>query len=124
MNTSTISNRIQIIEDLKTQRQSAKEMIDDALINEDEYRKLKLQLESLQGDLKAKKQEVLNRGENEKLAVKVKEISQDLKEEQEILVDELVEYYRQTKATEIESSDGTRMKLKFSARLIPLNRDK
>lgn len=123
MNTSTISKRIQVIEDLKTQRQSAKEMIDDILINEDEYRKLKLQLESLQGDLKAKKLEVLNRSENEKLVVKVKEINQDLKEEQEILVDELVEYYRQTQKSEIESSDGTKMKLKFSARLIPLNQN-
>ena len=121
MNTSSIAKRIQIIEDLKTEKQSVKDMLDDSLINDDEYRKLKLQLESIQGDLKAKKTEIIARSENEKLISKFKEINQELKEERETLTAELIEFYRQTQGTEIESLDGTRLKLKFSAKLIPLN---
>ena len=121
MNTSSIAKRIQIIEDLKTEKQSVKDMLDDSLINDDEYRKLKPQLESIQGDLKAKKTEIIARSENEKLISKFKEINQELKEERETLTAELIEFYRQTQGTEIESLDGTRLKLKFSAKLIPLN---
>lgn len=123
METNSISKRISLIEELKNERQTAKDMIDDALVNNDQYRKIKLELEAIQSDLKAKKVEILAAPENEKVVAKYKEIGQDLKEEREILAEELVEYYRQTQATEIESVDGTKMKLKFSAKLIPLNQN-
>lgn len=121
MDITSISKRIEIVENLKKEKQTAKEMLDDSLINDDEYRKLKLQLESMQGDLKAKKAEIIARSENEKVIFKYKEINQELKEERETLALELIEFYRQTQGTEIESLDGTRLKLKFSAKLIPLN---
>lgn len=120
MDSFKIAKRITIIEKLKAEKQTAKNMIDDALINNDSYRKLEMQAEALRDDLKSKKSEILALESNEKVISKMREIAQDLKEEQEVLVEELVEYYRQTKSLEIESADGKKMKLKFSARLIPL----
>lgn len=120
METTSISKRITIIEKLKQEKQTTKDMIDDALVNNDEYRKLEMEAQALRDDLKAKKSEILSLESNEKVVSKIKEISGDLKEEQEILVEELIEYYRQTQKTEILSNDGRKMKLKFSARLIPL----
>jgi hypothetical protein len=81
-----------------------------------------MQIDTLKEDLLAKKSEILARESNEPMVAKYKEIGQDLKEEREVLAEELVEYYRQTKSTEIESADGRKMKLKFSARLIPLEK--
>lgn len=120
MDSYKIAKRITIIEKLKAEKQTTKDMIEDTLINNDEYRKLEMQAEALRDDLKAKKSEILALESNEKVVSKMKEIAQDIKEEQEVLVEELVEYYRQTKSLEIESEDGKKMKLKFSARLIPL----
>ena len=120
MDSTAISKRITIIEKLKQEKQTTKDMIDDALVNNDEYRKLEMEAEALRDDLKAKKSEILALESNEKVVSKMKEIAGDLKEEQEILVEELIEYYRQTQKTEILSNDGKKMKLKFSARLIPL----
>lgn len=120
MDSTAISKRITIVEKLKQEKQTTKDMIDDALVNNDEYRKLEMEAEALRDDLKAKKSEILALESNEKVVLKMKEIAGDLKEEQEILVEELIEYYRQTQKTEILSNDGKKMKLKFSARLIPL----
>lgn len=120
MDSTAISKRITIVEKLKQEKQTTKDMIDDALVNNDEYRKLEMEAEALRDDLKAKRSEILALESNEKVVSKMKEISGDLKEEQEILVEELIEYYRQTQKTEILSNDGRKMKLKFSARLIPL----
>lgn len=121
METASISKRISLVEKLRHEQQTSKDMLDDALINDDEYRKLQMQVDTLKEDLAAKKSEILARESNEAVVVKHKEIGRDLKEEREVLAEELVEYYRQTQATEIESADGKKMKLKFSARLIPLD---
>lgn len=120
MDSTAMSKRITIIEKLKQEKQTTKDMIDDALVNNDEFRKLEMEAEALRDDLKAKRSEILALESNEKVVLKMKEISGDLKEEQEILVEELIEYYRQTQKTEILSNDGKKMKLKFSARLIPI----
>ncbi|EKD22761.1 MAG: hypothetical protein ACD_83C00279G0001 [uncultured bacterium] len=120
MDSTAISKRITIIEKLKQEKQTTKDMIDDALVNNDEYRKLEMEADALRDDLKSKRSEILALESNEKVVSKMKEIAGDLKEEQEILVEELIEYYRQTQKTEILSNDGKKMKLKFSARLIPL----
>ena len=120
MDSTAISKRITIIEKLKQEKQTTKDMIDDALVNNDEYRKLEMEADALRDDLKSKRSESLALESNEKVVSKMKEIAGDLKEEQEILVEELIEYYRQTQKTEILSNDGKKMKLKFSARLIPL----
>lgn len=120
METGAISKRISLIEKLKHEQQTSKDMLDDALINDDEFRKLQMQVDTLKEDLAAKKSEILARESNEPNVVKHKEIGRDLKEEREILAEELVEYYRQTGGSEIESAEGKRMKLKFSARVIPL----
>lgn len=123
METGSIVKRIELIEKLKAERQTSKDMLDDSLINNDQYRKIKIEIESLQNDLKAKKAEIFALAENESTVSKLKDISQDLRQEREILATELVEYYRQTQATEILALDGTKLKLKFSAKLIPLNKN-
>lgn len=120
METVGIAKRIAIIDKLKEERQAAKDIIDDALINDDEYRRLEMQVNAQKSDLAAKKAEILTRAENEKIIQKYKEVGQDLKEEREVLAEELIELYRQTQTTEILSADGKKLKLKFSARLIPL----
>ena len=117
---SSLSKRITIVEKLKHEKQTAKEMLDDALINNDEYRKIEMQIEQLKEDLKAKKAELLAVEKNEKIVSKMKEIGQDLKEEREILTEELIEHYRTTQKKEVLSEDGKKLMMKLSARLIPL----
>lgn len=121
MDNSTILRRLQIIKDLQGELNTLNEMFEDTLDNDPQYQKIQEKVEEIKEDAKVQKEliqaKVLDRASVKAIKDDIKEKKEEIRDNKEILSQELVDYYRQTGALEIEDEEGNVKKLKFSVKL-------
>jgi len=118
MSTERIQNRIKILEDIKKEAKKLKAVYKETLEEKPSYQEIqeeKKKMREQQQDLKLK---VMKDPQLSDYDLQLKELAQDLKENQEILSQELVDYYKDTGSLELTDEEGNRKKIVFSAKLI------
>jgi len=111
---SYISRIARLKEDLKP----VSEMLNDLLINNEEYRLAADVAKEASRKKSAVKKKVLSTPEGKTLNDKVSELKDDLKEAQESLSSYLTEYQRLTGSGEIEGEDGELRQIVYVAKLV------
>lgn len=102
-----IKSHVQSIEKLKEEKKKIKETIDDSLLGDVVYQeKFKVAKEATK-QKNATKLQILKQPSNIILANKLKGITSELKDKRLALSDYLLDYQRQTKATQLELFDGS-----------------
>ena len=117
METEMILKRLKIIQDLHEELDKMKEHYDDALESNAPYQELKVELSKIREESKVKQEKILNNSSYKGLSEQIKEKRQELKENNEILAQELIEYYKENGTLEIQDHEGNVKKMKFSVRL-------
>jgi ribosomal 50S subunit-associated protein YjgA (DUF615 family) len=111
---SYISRIARLKEDLKP----VSEMLNDLLINNEEYKIAADAAKEASKKKSAVKKKVLSTPEGKTLNDKVSELKEDLKEAQESLSSYLTEYQRLTGSGEIEGEDGELRQIVYVAKLV------
>lgn len=119
MNIPQIQKRIQKIEEYKIQIQKAKEVIDEQLQSHPGYEQANKKSKEAQAEKKRIKEEVLSRPENDKLVWEIKENKEEIATLEQILSQELVEYYQKNKEDSIEDANGEKRKFRISVKIFP-----
>ena len=117
METEMILKRLKIIQDLHEELNKMKEHYDDALESNAPYQELKVELSKIREESKVKQEKILNNSSYKGLSEQIKEKRQELKENNEILAQELIEYYKENGTLEIQDHEGNVKKMKFSVRI-------
>lgn len=113
-----IKSHIASIDKLREENRKHKQMLDDALLNDQVYQEhLKIAKEATK-QKSATKQQIMKQPANIVLANKIKSMSTELKEKQMALSDYLLEYQRMTGVNEIEGDDGEVREIVNSAKVI------
>ena len=119
MDLAKIHERMGQVESYKEKNKIARLTLKEELEINEEYQKVGEQLKALLEKRKRIKNEIWTQIENQKLVSDIKENKEELDTLEEILSSELMEYYQENKATEIEDSSGEKRQFKLVAKLLP-----
>ena len=117
MDLSQIKQRIEVMEKIKADIKTAKNMLKDASDNDTLYQEA---VEEAKVGVNKKKQlrdEIYNQPENKKLVDQIKKDAEELQVLNEMLSEELIEYRQEHKTESIEGLDGKLRHFKLSVRL-------
>jgi len=116
--TNLIKNYISTIERTKTELGKQKDIMEDALANNPQYKEAcdeAKEYSKIKADVK---RQILEDDKLANLVAKVKELTLTLKETKEALSEYLVEYAKLSGSNQIEGDDGQTREIVYSARLV------
>jgi len=117
MDIASIQKRIEIMEKLKEEIRTAKEMLSGELENNPEYLELEEEVKQATAKKKRLKEEIQNSGPNQKLSADIKSNNEEIATLKEILSQELFQLYKENDTDEITDANGETRKIRFSASL-------
>lgn len=115
---ATIKERIERIEQLRTDIKPHKEMLVSYLENDDTYREATTLAKKASQNKSEVKKRLLSTPQGKDLNLKVEEMSEEIKEAEDSLSDLLREYQKTTGSNEFEGSDGELRQIVLQARLV------
>ena len=118
MNIDMIEKRLQIIQDLQLELNALKTQYADMLENDTTFQEIQEELKKIRQEYKQKQEKTLDKSTYKAFVDQIKDKKQELRENNEILSQELVEYYRESGSNEIEDADGQVKKMKFTVKLV------
>ncbi|MBI3887751.1 hypothetical protein HY310_01645 [Candidatus Microgenomates bacterium] len=116
--TNLIQNYIGQINDNKRVLTEHRQMIDDALNNDETYRKHTETVKEANKIKLATKKQIMSQQNMRELAEKIKELSADLKAARESLSSYLQQYKELTGSNQFENGDGEVLDIVYSAKLV------
>lgn len=118
----TVRRRLVILEKAREEYKKAKEMYDDTFVNDPDFQEADKEVK----EVSKKKKEIQTRLARQphvaSLNTKLKEVKDHIKENEEVLSQELIEYYRTAGVTEIEDADGNVQEFAIVIKLKPKRR--
>lgn len=118
MQDESILKRLKIINDLKEEIGKVKALYDESLEDDNSLQEAEEQAEKIKNELKERKLKVFAKPEVQEMNFKLKELKDELKENNEILAQELADYYKESGSLQITDEEGNQKRIKFSAKLI------
>lgn len=116
--TNLVKNYISAIGRTKIELSKQKEMLEDALSNNPQYKEACDDAKEA-GKIKSDvKRQILEDDELQNISVKVRDLSQTLKETKSALSEYLIEYARLSGSKQIEGDDGKILEIVYSAHLV------
>lgn len=115
-----VLKRLKIISDLLEELNKIRGHYEETLENDPQYQKVQEEVAKIKEETKEKKERQEKIAENpsyKAMGDELKEKQRELKENREILAQELLDYYRESGALEIEDNEGNVRKIKFSVKL-------
>jgi hypothetical protein len=116
---ATIQRRIELIEKYEAEIKTAKEMIKNDLENDPEYIKASEEAKEVLSKKRNSKEIIYAKAEIQKLLRDVKDNVEEIATLKDILSQELMQLYEESRADEIEDSGGEVRKFKIFAKLLP-----
>lgn len=114
---STIQQRIQQQDQLRAGIKELKQVLNDALMEDDQYQRVDLEMRELTAKKKRIKDEVWKQPDLESATAKIKEMQEELKDLGDILDTELLEWRQSHNTDEFPTADGGIRRVKISVRL-------
>jgi len=118
MSTDKIANRLKIITDIKDEIKKLRALYTETLEQDQSYIELQEERKKVRDHSKTHKLRTLNNPTFNEYEQHLKELREDMKENQEILAQELADYYKDSGKMEITDEEGITRKIVFSAKLI------
>ena len=118
MESGVIQKRLKILDALRQEINKLKADLEDALMEDPNYGKFLEQEEENKKGRKEKKDRIMTAAVVKGYQEEIKEKTQEVKENNEILSQELVDYYKESGTLEITDADGNVKHMKFSVRLV------
>lgn len=119
MDTSTIRQRMKMIDELEDENKKSKELLKSALDNDIEYQKAQQETKETLSKRRRIKERIMEEPGNKKVVEDIKANKEEIETLQEILSAELVEYYSKEKTDQIEDSNGVQRKFKVVVKFLP-----
>lgn len=123
MDTSTIRNRIKMIDDLEAENKTSKDLLKSALENDGSYVEAAREAKEALSKRKRIKDTIYSQVENKKVVEDIRANVEEIETLQEILSTELANYYATAKTDNIEDAQGTKRKFKIIVKLMPSGRE-
>ena len=117
---ASIQKRLQKINEYKEENKKTKELLDQELENSETYQEATKKAKEVATQKRNIKEKIFERPENDKLVWKIKENREEIKIQQDILAQELVQYYQKTKSNEIKDIEGKKFRFELKAKLSKL----
>lgn len=118
----TVRRRLVILEKAREELKKAKEMYDDIFINDPLYQEADKEVKEISKKKKEVQARIARQPNVASLNAKIKEVKDHIKDNEEVLSQELIEYYRTAGVTEIEDAEGNVQEFAIFVRLKPKRR--
>jgi hypothetical protein len=118
MSDASIEKRLEFLEKAEAEYKTQKEMLNDALQNDDELLTLEEKMKDARKRFQAQKEAVLNEPENRKLQEKMQDMAVEIKDTKKLLADELIAWFMKNNSTDYTDGKGNKRRIAVSARFI------
>lgn len=115
-----IEKRLQLLEKAEAEYKTKKEMLDDALLQDQELSNLDEKAKDARRRYQAAKEALQNEPENRKLLETLKELAGEIKDTKRLLADELIAYFMAKQSLEYVDSQGKARRIAVSAKFVPI----
>ena len=112
-----------ILEKAREEYKKAKEMYDDTFVNDPDFQEADKEVKEVSKKKKEIQARLARQPHVASLNAKLKEVKDHIKENEEVLSQELIEYYRTAGVTEIEDADGNVQEFAIVIKLKPKRRN-
>ena len=123
MSNADIEKRLQILQDSEKEYKTQKEMLNDALAQDQELENLDEKMKDAKRRHSAHKEALLNEPEMRKLQEKMKEVAMEIKETRKMLADELVAYFMKNNTLEYIDGAGMKRRISVSAKFVSAKKE-
>lgn len=119
MDLAEIRKRISSLETYKNENKIARQALADELENNGSYIEACDIVKEAMIKRKQIKDEIMTQAETQKIIAGIKENKEEVETLEEILSNELVEYFHEKKVSEIEDADGEKRQFKIMVKILP-----
>lgn len=119
MELTSIHKRMTEVETYKNENKVARETLKNELENNTTYLEACEEVKTATEKRKRIKNEILAQQETQKIIADIKDNKEELDTLEEILSSEVVEYYKESNANEIEDADGDKRQFKIVVKFLP-----
>ena len=118
MSNADIEKRLEMLKKSEDEYKTQKEMLNDALAQDQELDNLEEKMKDAKRRSAAHKEALLNEPDLRKLQEKMKETAMEIKETKKLLADELVAYFMKNNSLEYIDSMGMKRRISVSAKFV------
>ena len=118
MSNADIEKRLEMLKKSEEEYKTQKEMLADALAQDQELDNLDEKMKDAKRRALAHKEALLNEPELRKLQEKMKEVAMEIKETKKLLADELIAYFMKNNSLEYIDSSGMKRRISVSAKFV------
>ncbi|MBI3954650.1 hypothetical protein HY333_01260 [Candidatus Collierbacteria bacterium] len=116
-----VRSHLSKLDDLKGELSKLKEMLDDLLLNDPNYREANEQAKVAAKAKKQAKEAILSLSGNLHIAQKHKDISQEIRQLKSSLSNHLQQYQRLSQSNQIEDESGQTRQIVYTAKLVKVS---
>ena len=118
MSNADIEKRLEMLKKSEDEYKTQKEMLNDALAQDQELDNLEEKMKDAKRRSAAHKEALLNEPDLRKLQEKMKETAMEIKETKKLLADELIAYFMKNNSLEYIDSMGMKRRISVSAKFV------
>ena len=118
MDSTAIAKRLELLEKSEGEYKTKKEMLDDFMKNDEELTALEDDYKTARQRLTAQKEALLNEPDARKLKMDLKDLAIEIRDTKKLLGDELIAYFMENQTLEYIDPAGSKRRFQVSARFV------